>query len=45
MKTLMAYINFEKRQGNTEKVKELYFRAYSTSLEGGESERVTYVVV
>jgi hypothetical protein len=29
----VAFINFEKRQGNTEKVKELYFKAYSTALE------------
>jgi adenylate cyclase class IV len=29
IKSLLAFINFEKRQNNTEKVKELYFRAYS----------------
>jgi hypothetical protein len=28
VKSLMAFINFEKRQNNTEKVKELYFRGY-----------------
>jgi hypothetical protein len=33
IKTIVAFINFEKRQGNTEKVKELYFKAYSTALE------------
>lgn len=28
IKSLMAFINFEKRQNNLEKVKELYYRAY-----------------
>lgn len=45
LKTLMAFINFEKRQNNTEKAKELYFKAYSTALELQETEIVAYVVV
>lgn len=28
IKSLVMYINFEKRQNNIEKVKELYFRAF-----------------
>ena len=32
IKTLMAFINFEKRQNNVEKVKELYFLAYTAAL-------------
>ena len=45
VKTLLAFINFEKRQGNIEKVKELYFKAYSGALDRGETETVTYIVV
>ena len=41
----MAFINFEKRQGNTEKVKELYFKAYSYALEKQEIDMVAYIVV
>ena len=33
IKTLVAFINFEKRQNNPEKVKELYYRAYTISIE------------
>jgi hypothetical protein len=32
IKSLIAFINFEKRQNNTEKVKELYFKAFGASL-------------
>jgi tetratricopeptide (TPR) repeat protein len=45
IKTLLAFINFEKRQGNVEKVKELYFKAFNSSLERKESEAVAYIVV
>ena len=45
IKTLIAFINFEKRQNNPEKVKELYFRAYTSALDKGETETVTYIVV
>jgi hypothetical protein len=41
----MAFINFEKRQNNPEKVKELYFRAYTAAVERQDVETVTYVVV
>jgi len=42
---MMTFINFEKRQNNPEKVKELYFRAYSTAIERQDVETLTYVVV
>ena len=45
IKTMMAFINFEKRQNNPEKVKELFFKAYTFSLEKQESETVAYIVV
>lgn len=45
IKTLIAFISFEKRQNNPEKVKELYFKAYSSALEKGENETVAYIVV
>jgi len=45
IKTLMSFINFEKRQNNPEKVKELYFKAYTSALERQEVETVTYIVV
>ncbi|CDW82944.1 pre-mrna-processing factor [Stylonychia lemnae] len=45
IKSLIAFINFEKRQNNNEKVKELYFRAYSSSQQKNEIETVSYVVI
>ena len=45
LKSLIAFINFEKRQNNVEKVKELYYRAYSNSLNNNEIETVAYVVI
>ena len=39
------YINFEKRQNNTEKVKELYFRAFSTFLVKNDPGTLTYIVM
>lgn len=45
IKTLISFINFEKRQNNVEKVKELYFKAYTTALEKQEVENVAYIVV
>jgi hypothetical protein len=42
IKTLIAFISFEKRQNNTEKVKELYFRAFSTAR---ETETIAYIAV
>jgi hypothetical protein len=45
LKSLIAFINFEKRQNNVEKVKELYYRAYSNSLNKNEIETVAYVVI
>ena len=41
----MAFINFEKRQNNLEKVKELYYRAFTTSQARNEVETVSYVVI
>lgn len=45
LKAVIAFLNFEKRQNNTEKVKELYFRAYSHSMSLQETEAVAYIVV
>ena len=45
IKTLVSYINFEKRQNNPEKVKELYYRAYTSAIEREEVETVAYIVV
>ena len=42
---MMTFINFEKRQNNPEKVKELYFRAYSSAIERQDVETLTYIVV
>jgi len=38
----MAFISFEKRQNNIEKVKELYFRAFSTAK---DTETIGYIAV
>ena len=42
---MIAFINFEKRQNNVEKVKELYFKAYTNALERNQSEAMAYIVV
>jgi hypothetical protein len=34
----MGFIAFEKRQNNQEKVKELYFKAYSSALNKNQSD-------
>lgn len=45
IKSLLAFINFEKRQNNNEKVKELYFRAFTQSVQKNETEIVAFVVI
>lgn len=45
IKSLIAFINFEKRQNSTERVKELYFKAFQASLQRNEVETVTYIVM
>lgn len=41
----LARINFEKRQGNTERVRELYFKAFSSATERKDSLAVTFIVI
>ena len=38
IKNLIMFINFEKRQNNTEKVKELYYRVYSNAINESKME-------
>ncbi len=45
LKAAFAQISFEKRQNNNEKVKELYFRAYTQQMDLQETEAVAYIVV
>lgn len=45
IKSLIAFINFEKRQNNTEKVKELYFKAYSNALSRNEVETLAFLSI
>ncbi len=43
VKSLLMYINFEKRQNNIEKAKELYFKAFQSSLARNETDTLTYI--
>ena len=36
IKSTIAYINFEKRQKNDEKVKDLYFKAFSSAISNND---------
>jgi hypothetical protein len=39
----MARINFEKRQGNSDRVRELYYKAFNNALDKNDSLAVTYI--
>ena len=45
IKTALARINFEKRQGNTERARELYFKAFNSALEKKDPLAVTFISV
>mmetsp|Transcript_13368 Transcript_13368/g.22753 ORF Transcript_13368/g.22753 Transcript_13368/m.22753 type:complete len:410 (-) Transcript_13368:53-1282(-) len=45
LKSRMARINFEKRQGNNEKVRELFFESFSNAIEKEDRLAVTYIAV
>jgi len=45
LKSLLAFINFEKRCNNFEKAKELYYRAFSNALAKQQSEVVAFIVI
>ena len=45
IKSIIAYINFEKRQKNDEKVKDLYFKAFSSAISKNDGQAVTYLGV
>lgn len=45
IKSIIAYINFEKRQKNDEKVKDLYFKAFSSAISKNDAQAVTYLGV
>lgn len=47
IKSSLAHINFEKRQGNAEKAKELYFKLFKSCLAKPQkhSQQATFVVV
>lgn len=39
----MARINFEKRQGNTDRVRELYYKAFNSALDKNDGMAVTFI--
>ena len=41
----MARINFEKRQGNSERVRELYYKAFNNALDKNDNLAVTFIAV
>jgi len=43
IRATIARINFEKRQGNADKARELYFKAFRNALEKNNSPAVTYI--
>lgn len=43
IRATIARINFEKRQGNVDKARELYFKAFKSALERNNSPAVTYI--
>ena len=45
IKSMIAFINFEKRQKNDEKVKDLYFKSFSAAISKNDSQAVTYLGV
>ena len=45
IKSLVAFINFEKRQNNIEKAKELYYKCFQATLAKNDLDGLTYVVM
>jgi hypothetical protein len=45
VKVALARINFEKREKNFEKARELYFSAYTTALKKNDSMSVTVIAI
>ena len=43
VKATMARINFEKRQGNQERVRELYYKAFNNALDKNDGMAVTFI--
>ena len=40
---MLAYIAFERRMNNNEKAKDLFFKAFNSSVARGDQKAVTYV--
>lgn len=45
VKVALARINFEKREKNFDKARELYFNAYSSALKRNDSMAVTVIAI
>ena len=43
IKSIVAFINFEKRQNNVEKVKEVYFKSFSAAIAKNDNQAVIYL--
>jgi len=43
IKSILAYVAFERRMNNNEKAKDLFYKALNNSLSRGDSRAVTYV--
>lgn len=43
IKSMIAYVAFERRMNNTEKAKDLLFKAFESSLAKGDAKAITYV--
>ena len=43
IKATLAFVNFERRMGSNERVKELYYKAFNTALGKKDAHAVTYI--
>lgn len=43
IKSILAYVAFERRMNNNEKAKDLFYKAFNNSMSRGDSKAVTYV--
>ncbi len=43
IKAMLAFVSFERRMGSNERVKELYYKAFKSSIAKKDSKAVTYI--
>lgn len=43
IKSMLAYVSFERRMNNNEKAKDLFFKAFNSSMAKADAKAITYV--